>query len=120
VPDAGALSRRRRAAAAAFRRDFGRDPERIGWGPGRINIVGEHTDYSGGLAMPAAIDRWVLVALAARDDGRVHVLAPDMGGGLEFALDEPPEPERSWQRFVLGLLAVSSRSPTPACATTTR
>ena len=52
--------------------------------PGRVNIIGDHTDYNEGFVLPAAIDRCVLVAAAPRDDGTVHVLSLDYGEEDEF------------------------------------
>ncbi|WP_370689292.1 galactokinase family protein, partial [Phenylobacterium sp.] len=52
--------------AAAFRARFGAAP-RLFQAPGRINIIGEHTDYSGGFVLPAAIDRWCAAAAAPND-----------------------------------------------------
>src|SRR5262245_8975129 len=56
----------------AFRARAGRDPEGVWFAPGRVNLIGEHTDYSDGFVLPVAIDRGVLVAAAARDDGRLR------------------------------------------------
>jgi len=74
--------------------------------PGRLNVIGEHTDYNGGLAMPGAIDRWICVAAGFRIDGRILARSQDFGSELEFTPGaRPPE---SWQRFVAGALAVFS------------
>jgi galactokinase len=56
----------------AFRARAGRDPEGVWFAPGRVNLIGEHTDYSDGFVLPVAIDRGVLVAAAPRDDGRLR------------------------------------------------
>jgi galactokinase len=56
----------------AFRAQAGRDPEGVWFAPGRVNLIGEHTDYSDGFVLPVAIDRGVLVAAAPRDDGRLR------------------------------------------------
>src|SRR5215831_20256327 len=50
-------------ALDAFRQQFGREPQVVASAPGRINLIGEHTDYSGGFVLPCAIDRRVAVAL---------------------------------------------------------
>jgi galactokinase len=52
---------------AAFRREFGHDPEGIAEVPGRVNLIGEHVDYNDGLVLPVAIDRSVMVAWGQRD-----------------------------------------------------
>ncbi len=103
---AGLRSRLERVAVA-YRRRFGAAPAWVGWGPGRVNIIGEHTDYNQGLAMPAAIDRWVVVALAPRSDRRVLLRSIDFDSELALSLDaSPPADAPSWQRFVMGCVAV--------------
>src|ERR1700730_10268054 len=52
-----------------FRQVFGGTPDVIGSAPGRVNIIGEHTDYNGGQVLPIAIDRRTYVAVRARPDG---------------------------------------------------
>ena len=56
----------------AFRERAGRDPDGVWAAPGRVNLIGEHTDYNDGFVLPLAIDRLVLVAAGRRDSGR-HV-----------------------------------------------
>ena len=51
-----------------FREVFGGDPDVVGSAPGRVNIIGEHTDYNGGQVLPIAIDRRTFVAVRARPD----------------------------------------------------
>jgi galactokinase len=58
--------------AAAFRDRTGRDPEGVWAAPGRVNLIGDHTDHSGGFALPFAIDRHVVAATSRRDDGTVR------------------------------------------------
>src|SRR4051794_3192769 len=70
-------------------------------GPGRVNLIGEHTDYSGGLAMPFAIARGVTVTATGRDDDRIEARALDLGEEDAFALAEPPRGE-GWRAFVRG------------------
>src|SRR5919108_6535810 len=54
---------------AAFRDQFGGAPDVIARAPGRVNLIGEHTDYNDGFVLPVAIDREVRVAMRRRDDG---------------------------------------------------
>jgi N-acetylgalactosamine kinase len=61
------------AVVARFEAHFGRRPDVVVRAPGRVNLIGEHTDYNGLPVLPMAIDRHLLVAGAARDDRRVHV-----------------------------------------------
>ena len=51
-----------------FQRRFGRPPERAARAPGRVNLIGEHTDYNEGLVLPCAIDRDTVALAAPRDD----------------------------------------------------
>ena len=59
----------------AFVARFGRRPERAARAPGRVNLIGEHTDYNDGLVLPCAIDLDTLALAAARDDDRVRVFS---------------------------------------------
>ena len=65
----------------AYCRRFGEPPALIVRSPGRVNLIGEHTDYNDGFVLPMAIDRAVWLALRSRDDGRV------LAYSLESSLD---------------------------------
>jgi len=91
-------------AAAAFRARFGAAP-RLFQAPGRINIIGEHTDYCGGLAMPAAIDRWCRVAAAANGTRRLTVVAQGFDEPAELDLDALT-PRGAWSDYVAGVAKV--------------
>jgi len=99
------------SAAEGFVRQFGCRPALISRAPGRINLLGGHTDYNHGLALPAAIDRHVVLALSPREDGRVRIWSEDFSEGLEFCIGEAPSPESLWQRYVLGALSVFPEDP---------
>ena len=62
-------------AADLFRRTFGRDPDGVFSAPGRVNLIGEHTDYSGGLVLPFAIDARAQLAAGRADSSRVRVVS---------------------------------------------
>jgi galactokinase len=80
-------------------------PDRVqARGPGRVNLIGEHTDYNDGLALPFAIDRGVTVTAEARDDGRVRAEARDLAERDEFELDAV-ERAKGWRAFVRGTVA---------------
>ncbi|HEV2919760.1 MAG TPA: galactokinase [Actinomycetota bacterium] len=72
---------------AAFRERTGRDPEGVWAAPGRVNLIGEHTDYNDGFVLPAAIDRLVLAAAGRRDDGQLRLwsLQSEPPADLELA-----------------------------------
>jgi len=61
------------ALRAAFRAAFGREPQGLWLAPGRLNLIGEHVDYAGGLCLPLALPQCTVVAAATRDDGRLRL-----------------------------------------------
>jgi galactokinase len=73
-------------------------------GPGRVNLIGEHTDYNGGLALPFAIARGVTVAAEAMEGDRVVVEALDLAESDEFPYADP-QPVRGWRAFARGMVA---------------
>lgn len=78
--------------------------------PGRVNLIGEHTDYNGGFVFPAAIDLFTWVAIAPRNDRRVRLLSENFEEGVEFALDAgPQEAQAGWSRYVFGIALMLQR-----------
>ena len=65
-------------AIAGFVKQFGEQPEWLVRAPGRVNLIGEHTDYNDGFVFPLAIDRHIWIAGRSRPDGVVHVITKDM------------------------------------------
>ncbi len=88
--------------------------ERARWfrAPGRVNLIGDHTDYNEGLVLPIAIDRDCLVAVSPREDGRIRARSLDLPPGtdtVEIAADGSDEPrsvEPAWGRYVAGVVRV--------------
>jgi len=74
------------------------------FGPGRVNLIGEHTDYNDGLCLPFAIDRGVTVEAERLDGEEVLARAEDLGEEDRFALADPPRAE-GWRAFVRGCVA---------------
>ncbi|MHB8657840.1 MAG: galactokinase [Solirubrobacteraceae bacterium] len=80
--------------------------------PGRVNLIGEHTDYNGGLALPFAIQRGVSVRARAQSGGRIEVSAADQGERENFALADldPAGAGTGWVAFVRGAAGELARS----------
>ncbi len=91
------------AVVARFRRRGGGDPEFLVRAPGRVNLIGEHTDYNDGFVMPMAIDRWVWLAIGPRSDRRVNLRSMNLGGESSFSLDALGEPGRNWIDYAKGV-----------------
>lgn len=72
--------------------------------PGRINVIGEHTDYNEGFVLPAAIDRFGHVAAAKRNDNIISLFAQEFNEHFEVPLPEIKPIEHSWTNYVLGVV----------------
>ena len=93
---------------SAFLEAFGERPAHLAVAPGRVNLIGEHTDYNDGFVLPMAIDRYIGVAFTPRDDGRVRVFSPEFADRVELdvaALE--PESETGWAAYVAGMFWVA-------------
>jgi galactokinase len=85
---------------------FGAKPE-IFAAPGRVNIIGEHTDYAEGFVMPAAIDFATLAGISPRSDGKVVIYSENFKEQREFdAAALPAERSRHWSDYPLGVLSI--------------
>lgn len=70
--------------------------------PGRVNLIGEHTDYNEGYVLPGAIDKRINIAMAANQTNTVNVFAKDFNESFSFSLDEI-KPSKGWVNYVLGV-----------------
>jgi galactokinase len=90
---------------AEFRERFGSEP-RIFRAPGRVNLIGEHTDYTEGFVMPLAIDLHAWVAAAPRDDRRIRVYSSNVNEFAELDLAKPSlHAPGHWSAYILGVAA---------------
>lgn len=88
-----------------FKSIFKTEPVVI-FSPGRINIIGEHTDYNGGFVFPAAVDKGIAAAIQKSDAGHSTAIAMDLNSTIEFELDKlKPSKEESWKNYVFGVVA---------------
>jgi galactokinase len=89
-----------------FERLF-KTPPRIFRAPGRVNLIGEHTDYNEGFVMPAAVAFSTYVAIARRPDRKLLIHSEEFSGNFEFDIDRLPERKTgSWCDYVLGVAHV--------------
>lgn len=86
-----------------FKKKFDSDPIWITKSPGRVNLIGEHTDYNDGFVLPMAINYGTWVALQPRKDSRVNIFALDMGESLDFDLNNIKRGDNSWQEYITGV-----------------
>ncbi len=113
-------------ARAAFMQAFGYQPSRIASAPGRVNIIGEHTDYNDGYVLPTPMPLRCAVAAEISDSARWRIFASDLNEQWEVSTDDAlrgtaPDalPPGAWQRYALGVIHQVSAwlghngSPTP-------
>lgn len=89
-----------------FNQHFGTAPTRFFRAPGRVNLIGEHTDYNDGFVLPCAINYETVIAAAPRSDGRVKVVAADLNEQVsEFGLAATIAPDQAapWSNYVRGV-----------------
>lgn len=85
-----------------FQSRFGKD-FRLYASSGRINLIGEHTDYNGGFVFPGAIDKVIMAAISPNGSDRVRVQSVDLNDYCEFGLREEDIPQQQWARYVFGV-----------------
>ncbi|TDB68015.1 galactokinase [Arundinibacter roseus] len=87
----------------AYLETFGGTP-RLFRSPGRINLIGEHTDYNHGFVLPASVDKAVYFAIQPRTDSVVRLLAVDLGESYECTVDALEKPLQEWPQYQLSVL----------------
>ena len=93
---------------ASFAGRFGHTPDLVVRAPGRVNLIGEHTDYNDGFVLPCAIGPATMVAISKRHDNNVEVIAADFGdAGDQFGLELPLQRniEQPWADYVRGMIS---------------
>ncbi|MCK9998925.1 galactokinase [Providencia rettgeri] len=97
----------KQTVATSFEKTFGYQPEIYVQAPGRVNLIGEHTDYNDGFVLPCAIDYQTMTAAAKRDDRIIRVVAADYHNECdEFSLDGDITflPEKMWANYIRGVV----------------
>ena len=86
--------------------------------PGRINLIGEHTDYNDGFVLPASIDKYAYVAIQKRDDDKISLYSIDFEEQHEACLNDLSSPEKHWPVYILGVVdqfRANHRQKNPSC-----
>lgn len=96
-------------AQAAFELVFNTKPEHLIQAPGRVNLIGEHTDYNDGFVLPCAINYYTVVAASKRQDNLINVVAVDYGNAQDqFSLDAPimfvEDKDKFWANYIRGVI----------------
>lgn len=81
---------------------YGLNPE-LFTSPGRINLIGEHTDYNGGFVFPGAVDKGIVAAIKLNGTNKVRAFALDLDEFAEFGLNEEGKPAQSWACYLFGV-----------------
>lgn len=102
-----------RQALASFQRQHGRAPTVAAYAPGRVEILGNHTDYNEGFVLSAAINHGTFFLCAPRTDGRCRLTAGDIDETVEFSVgDWAPSRDAGWSNYVRGVCAgLAARQP---------
>jgi galactokinase len=92
----------RKKVVADFLKNFEGKPLLVR-SPGRVNIIGEHTDYNNGFVLPAAIDKAVIVAVVPRDDDRIRLYSGEFDERFDTSISEMQPTDRIWPNYILGV-----------------
>jgi galactokinase len=107
ISEPGFVSSKSHAVAERFRAVYGTNPRGIFRAPGRVNLIGEHTDYNDGFVMPAAIDFYTCSAIADRVGRTLSVYSEQFRESVEFDLDQPlGSPRKHWSDYIRGVAAI--------------
>lgn len=91
--------------SALFAQQFNEAPSFVIASPGRINLIGEHVDYNSGFVLPAAIDKYMYVAVSQRNDSQILLHATDLNQNFQSNLDDVLQRSNlGWPNYVLGVI----------------
>ena len=92
------------AIRSQFFNHFNQHPSLVVKSPGRINLIGEHIDYNHGFVLPAAIDKYIEVAIAKRTDGAIHMVALDLGETIIVPMHNLQPHATAWVNYIIGVV----------------
>lgn len=87
-----------------FIKHFDGQTGNIYFSPGRINLIGEHTDYNGGFVFPGAVDCGIMAEAKPNGTNKVMVYSIDQKDRVEFDVDDPQGPKATWARYIYGMV----------------
>jgi galactokinase len=88
---------------ALFREKFGEETPKVYTAPGRINLIGEHTDYNGSFVFPGAVDKGITAAIRLSGTNKVRAYALDLDEYSEFGFNEEDIPKEGWAKYIFGV-----------------
>jgi len=86
-----------------FREKFGEETPKVYTAPGRINLIGEHTDYNGSFVFPGAVDKGITAAIRLNGTNKVRAYALDLDEYSEFGFNEEDIPKEGWAKYIFGV-----------------
>ena len=92
-----------------FLNKFKKNPEIISVAPGRINIIGEHTDYNFGLAMPIAINKWIISMLSERSDRKINIHSVNYNKTISSNINDLENNSELWEKYVKSSINVINK-----------
>jgi galactokinase len=92
------------AIRSQFFNHFNQHPSVVVKSPGRINLIGEHIDYNHGFVLPAAIDKYIEVAIGKRNDGAIHMVALDLGETIIVPTHNLKPHTTIWVNYIIGVV----------------
>ena len=92
------------AIRTQFSNHFNQPPSLVVKSPGRINLIGEHTDYNHGFVLPAAIDKYIELAIGKRTDGAIHMVALDLGETIILPIHNLTPHATQWVNYIIGVV----------------
>ena len=93
------------AVKTFFKQHFGFTPAHVAWAPGRLELLGNHTDYNEGLVMSVAVDKYVCIAASPRTDGKIELVSSAFPQPDIFWISEiKHNPAAPWADYVKGVL----------------